>query len=94
MRPSVERAIEVATQGLIWLSEDSDRMGHFLGATGIEPASIRTSATDPVFLASVLDFILMDDASVLDFAQDRGFAADLPMLARSMLPGGDLPNWT
>ena len=75
-------------------------MGHdellpvFLGATGAGEGDIRTRAKDPEFLASVMDFLLMDDAWIADFCESADYAFDFPIRARAALPGGEAINWT
>ncbi len=41
----------------------------FLAESGIGPETLRTAATDPHFLASVLDFVMRDDATVKAFSE-------------------------
>ena len=45
-------------------------------------------AEDPDFLASVLDFILIGDSSVMGFCDAVGIPYDTPMRARFELEGG------
>lgn len=84
----------VALGALAWLVADDELLPVFLGATGASERDLRERADDPEFLASVLDFLLMDDAWVIAFCQ----AADLPgeavLQARAALPGGADPHWT
>ena len=47
---------------------DPERLGLFLAETGIGPETLRKSASDPKFLASVLDFVMRDDATVKAFS--------------------------
>ncbi len=54
----------VAIQALSFLASDPERLGTFLTESGIGPQTLRASATDPKFLAGVLDFIMRDDATV------------------------------
>ncbi|MGA7811149.1 DUF3572 domain-containing protein [Bradyrhizobium sp.] len=58
----------VAVQALSFLAGEPERLGAFLAESGIGPETLRSSAADPHFLASVLDFILSDDATVKAFA--------------------------
>jgi hypothetical protein len=58
----------VAVQALSFLAEDPGRLGAFLAESGIGPDTLRESASDPRFLANVLDFIMRDDATVRAFA--------------------------
>ena len=58
----------VAIQALSFVAGDPERLGVFLAETGIGPETLRSAATDPRFLAGVLDFVLRDDATVKAFA--------------------------
>ena len=58
----------VAVQALSFIAGDPERLGLFLAESGIGPETLRTAATDPHFLASVLDFVMRDDATVKAFA--------------------------
>ncbi len=79
---------------LAWLAGQEDILPTFMGATGVGEADLRARAGDPDFLASVMDFVLMDDAWVLQAAEDAGIPANQFAVIRAGLPGGDLPNWT
>ena len=58
----------VAVQALSFIAGDPERLGAFLAESGIGPESLRAAATDPHFLANVLDFVMRDDATVKAFA--------------------------
>src|SRR5712675_1388804 len=58
----------VAIQALSFVAGDAERLGLFLAESGIGPESLRAAAADPRFLASVLDFVMRDDATVKAFA--------------------------
>ena len=85
-----DEAVSLARDALIYLSQDVDRIGRFLAVTGVGPVESRERVDDPTFLAGVLDFILADDAMVVDFAEAAGIAPEQPARARRLLPGGDL----
>jgi hypothetical protein len=59
----------VAVQALSFLAGDPERLGVFLAESGIGPETLRTAASDPHFLSSVLDFVMRDDATVKAFAR-------------------------
>jgi hypothetical protein len=84
------RALEV----LAWLVGQSDLLPVFLGASGVTGDDLRSRAGDPVFLAAVVDFILLDDTWVLACVADLGWRPEEIAALRCGLPGGDLPNWT
>ena len=58
----------VAIQALSFIASDPERLGSFLAESGIGPETLRGAASDPAFLAHVLDFIMRDDATVKAFA--------------------------
>ena len=58
----------VAVQALSFIAGDPQRLGLFLAESGIGPETLRSAASDPLFLVSVLDFVLRDDATVKAFA--------------------------
>ena len=80
----------VAVQALSFIAGDPERLGAFLAETGIGPQSLRASAADPQFLASVLDFVLRDDATVKAFAKASELHPTNIAAAREVL--GD-PHW-
>ena len=59
----------VAVQALSFIAGDPERLGLFLAESGIGPETLRTAATDPHFLANVLDFVMRDDATIKAFAK-------------------------
>lgn len=84
----------IALRALSWLVANDELLPVFLGATGAGEADLRARAAEPEFLASVLDFILMDDAWVLAFCAAEGVDGAAVMRARAGLPGGADPHWT
>lgn len=89
-----DQAQTIALQALGWIAADDDRFMAFLAATGATLPELRSRAGDPLFLAAVLDFLLQDDASVLDFCAANSLPPASLQSARAALPGGDLPHWT
>ena len=89
-----ESAETLALEALAWLAGNAELMPLFFNATGTSADDVKDRAEDPVFLGSVLDFILMDDAWIMAFCDAAGHPYDRPMTARGSLPGGDLPHWT
>jgi Protein of unknown function (DUF3572) len=59
----------VAIQALSFVAGDPERLGAFLAESGIGPETLRSAASDPRFLANVLEFIMRDDATVKAFAE-------------------------
>lgn len=89
-----EQAETVALQALGHIASDDALMGAFLMATGADITDLRRRAAEPAFLGAVLDFLLQEDARVLDFAEGAGLAPTVPATARAALPGGEAWHWT
>ena len=83
-----------AMRALAWLVARDDLVDVFLGSTGAGLDDLRARAAEPEFLASVLDFILMDDEWVIDCAEAIDVSPEHLAGMRQALPGGGLPNWT
>ena len=69
---------------------DPERLGLFLAESGLGPETLRTAAANPQFLASVLDFVMRDDATVKAFADATQLHPTNVAAARQVL--GD-PDW-
>lgn len=91
---SEESAETIALRALGWLAGKDDLLGVFMGATGASRDDLRERAGDADFLGSVLDFLMMDDAWVVEFCDQAGLEYHDPMQARATLPGGAQVNWT
>ncbi|WVX48415.1 hypothetical protein ROLI_014950 [Roseobacter fucihabitans] len=89
-----ESAEVLALQVLGWLAGNEDLLPVFLGASGASENDVRMGARDPVFLGSVLDFILMDDAWVMQACDALHVPYEALSRARQALPGGEQVNWT
>lgn len=91
---SQDSAELLAIEALSWLVRNDELLPVFLGASGAGEHDIRDRAKDPEFLASVLDFLLMDDAWITGFCDEAQYTYDFPVRARAALPGGAQVNWT
>ena len=89
-----DRAETIALRALSWILGQDDLSGTLLGATGASAEDMRVRVNDPVFLGSVLDFLLMDDAWVMAFCDAEALPYATPGQARGALPGGSDPHWT
>ena len=86
---------EIHAVGMLgWLAGQAELLPVFLGATGASEDDLRARAGEAEFLASVVDFVMMDDVWVIDCATDQGWPPEQIMVIRAALPGGDLPAWT
>ena len=89
-----ESAESLAAQALSWVTEDADRLNAFMAMTGAAPADLMRNIARPAFLATVLDFLLTEDALVIGFCDAHGLPYTTPMQARAALPGGTPWHWT
>jgi hypothetical protein len=74
---TAEGAETLALQALGWLAGDEDRLSRFLALSGLDPATLRATADSRETARAVLDFLLGDEALLLDFCE---FAAIDPRL--------------
>lgn len=88
------RAEMIALQALGWLAANDDLWPTFLGSTGAAAEDVRDRAADPAFLASVLEFLTMNDEWVVAFCDTANIAYDMPLRARYALPGAEKVEWT
>ena len=80
-------AQSVAVKALAFIAADSDRLSRFLSLTGLGPDNLRTAAADPAFLGSVLDYLLADEALLVEFAADAGLKPEAVARAHAILGG-------
>jgi hypothetical protein len=71
-----EAAEGVAAAVLMALAGDDDRLERFLSLSGLQPDTVRGAAADPAFLAGVLDYVMTDDALLVDCAAAIGEPAE------------------
>lgn len=91
---SQDAAEKVALKAIAWLAGNDDLLAVFMGATGADETSFRNGVGNSDFQASVLDFLLMDDAWVISFCDSQALPYDVVMRARASLPGGEQVHWT
>ena len=92
---SKQQAAEtLALRALGWIAAEERLAGAFLAASGAAATDLVARAEDPEFLGFVLDFLLADEAALIEFAASAGMPPDAPMRARAALPGGFVPDWT
>ena len=80
-------ASELAAQALIFIAQDLDRTGRFLALSGIGPLDIRDRSQDPAFQAGILDYLLTDEALLVEFAHWADVKPSSVAQNRRYLPG-------
>ncbi|MDF1854849.1 DUF3572 domain-containing protein [Pseudooceanicola sp.] len=91
---SQENAETIALTCLAWLVGDEDLLPVFQNASGASAEDLRQRMGEPGFLASVLEFLTMDDAWVIRCCDANGLAYEQPMMALAMLQGESRTHWT
>lgn len=89
-----EVAQTLAVQALSWILDDEDRLFPFLNQSGLAPDEIKNSLSDPQFLGGVIDFVLQNDAWVVECASALDIAPEDMMRLRQSLPGNEEYHWT
>ena len=89
-----DSAETISLQVLIWLVGNDALRPVFLGSSGASEDDMRAGAQDPAFLGAVLDFVMMDDAWVVECCDSVGLGYTDLMAARQALPGGGEVHWT
>jgi hypothetical protein len=87
-----EDAEALAIQALSFLASEPERLGRFLAVTGIGPESIRAAAATPGFLEGILEYLIANEALLLEFTAERGVDPSLVVKARDVLPGARRPE--
>lgn len=89
-----ENALIIGMKALGWIAAQDSVFEAFLNTTGARVEDLRQQAGDPVFIAQVLDFVMLQDEWVLGFAADSALGPEQVVAARTVLGGGDMMNWT
>ena len=84
----------VALQALAHVVSDPDLSAGFMGANGLAPQDMRAGASDPAFLAALLDYLCQRDDWVVAFCDAHGHPYEAPLRARYALPGAEETHWT
>ncbi len=87
--PSQQESAEaIGLAALVFLTEDGERLGRFLGETGLSPADLGSAAGTPHMLAAVLEYLLADESLLMVFAAGAGLDPLDIAPARFTLGGG------
>ena len=86
---TVDEAQALAINALVFLAQDHDLLSRFLALTGISAEEVRAAASEPGFLAGVLQFYLAHEPTLVRFCETTGTDPALMQAAIRLLPGGD-----
>ncbi|MEO1701859.1 MAG: DUF3572 domain-containing protein [Pseudomonadota bacterium] len=82
----------IATAALSWIAADGEQISRFMALTGIEPDHIRAAASQPGFLAGVLEFLLGHEPTLMRFCEENELAPDTVQMAHMRLAGAPVPG--
>ena len=82
-----DAAQTIALMALSFLAEDDDRLGGFMGGTGLDADDLRNAATDLAMLGGVLDYLLAFEPLLVEFADHAAMPPEDVISARQALPG-------
>jgi hypothetical protein len=63
-------AEDMAVAALTFIAQDAERLGRFLALSGLESGNLREAASEPGFLAGVLDYLSSDEPLLLAFTSN------------------------
>ena len=82
-----ETATVLAIQVLTFLAGRPDDFSRILDLSGLDPATVKARAGEPAFLASILEFLLGDEALLIAFCEAETIDAKDVHIARHILGG-------
>lgn len=93
MTYSRQAAGDLASSALLYLLQTPELAAGFMGSTGLRPEDMRQLAGQPELAVHVLDYLLEDDARVIDAAESLQVKAADFMSARTALAGPGSFGW-
>lgn len=94
MNMSRDAAETLGLRAITWLVGQEALLPVFLGATGAGPDDLRAGVSEGAMQGAVLDFLMLDDAWLMQFCDAEGYAYEQVAAARAALPGGEQVHWT
>ena len=83
--PDLAEAEAIAAGALAFIAEDGARLGAFMQATGVDPATLARDARGREMLEAVLAFLVEDDSAVMMFAVGAGIPPERVAIALAVL---------
>lgn len=78
----------LSLRALAYIAGREDALERLLAVTGLGLADVKQRAGDPEFLAGVLDYLLGEEALLLQFCEAEEIDPSWPARARAALPNG------
>ncbi len=86
-KPAVPDPETLALRALGFLAGEPERLEPFLAMTGLGPETLRQAASEPGFLAAVLDHLCATESLLLEFAANCSVDPEAIVRARDTLSG-------
>jgi uncharacterized protein DUF3572 len=84
----MEQAETIALQAVTFISTDENLLNALMAQSGMGVDDLRANIAQPAFLAGILDFLLSDEPTLLNFCAEQEIQPELIVSARRALPGG------
>ena len=91
---SKEQAEAQALDALRFLAERPDDFGRFMTLAGMGADEISARASEPEFLASLIDYLRGDEELAAAYCGEAGLTPEAFASLRAALPGGEEVHWT
>ncbi len=88
-----DQAEAIALDALGYIIQDAALRGRFLDLTGVDPSDLRGRLSDSSFLAAIIEFLLGDEACLLEFCSATEIDPQLPARAHTVLVGHTAAQW-
>ncbi len=82
----------LALRAVAYLAADQKRLSRLMALAGLAPPDLYERLESRIFLTGILDFVLGDEAMVLDFASEAGLPPDSVGRARARLSDTQLDS--
>ena len=89
MKMAQDYAEFVAVKAVEYMAQNIETLGGFLAHAGVGPGELKTAISSPEFLAGVLDYMMMDEGVLMDFAKTMDLAPQDIVKARLCFPGSE-----
>ncbi|MEI2384159.1 DUF3572 domain-containing protein [Breoghania sp. JC706] len=82
-----QEAEGIAVEALSFIAREPDHLGRFLAVSGLGPETLRDAASEPGFLAGVLEFLMSDEPLLLAFTENARIRPTMVAVAHFRLVG-------
>jgi hypothetical protein len=79
----------IALKALAFMARDDEILASFLQISGASPDALKGGLGDRFFLAGVLEYLLSQEALLLEFCAQEKLDPHFPNLAQAILAGTD-----